>query len=334
MKFIQIIAASAAAVALSVSALCAKPMEIRFQTTANTFDPFYQAMEMFRDRVDEEAPGAFDIKLFPSNSLYKQGTETVAMQRGQLEMNQSLTFDFSNQLPELSMFSLAYVVRDYDHMRAIFDGPIGDWYIKTVEEKLGITILATTYMGTRELSLAEPREVKTPEDLDGLKIRLGNSREWLLLGKVLGVSAVPLGMPEVYMAIKTGTVDGQENPLGIISSFKINEVSKQIVMTDHFVFTTFFAISTETFNEMTPEHQQIFRDAAQEAARWQDETRLADEARIREEFIAQGIEITVPDVEVFRKRAAEVYAEENLEEDWPEGLFDRVSATASAAPAE
>ena len=259
MKLTQIIATSAAAFALSMSAVFAEPMEIRFQTTSNTVDPFYHSMEIFRDRVNEKAPGVFDIKLFPSNSLYKQGTETIAMQRGQLEMNHSLTFDFSNQLPALSLFSLGYVIRDYGHMRAIFDGPIGEWYIKTVEEEMGVTILSTTYMGTRELSLAEPREVKTPADLSGLKIRLGNSREWLLLGKVLGVTAVPLGMPEVYMAIKTGTVDGQENPLGIISTFKINEVVKQIVMTDHFVFTTFFSIATDTFNKLTPEQQQIFR---------------------------------------------------------------------------
>lgn len=334
MKLTQIIAASAAAFALSMSTVFAEPMEIRFQSTANTVDPFYHAMEIFRDRVNEKAPGAFDIKLFPSNSLYKQGAETIAMQRGQLEMNHSLTFDFSNQLPALSMFSLAYVIRDYGHMRAVFDGPIGEWYIKTVEEEMGITILSTTYMGTRELSLAEPREVKIPDDLAGLKIRLGNSREWLLLGKVLGVTAVPLGMPEVYMAIKTGTVDGQENPLGIISTFKINEVVKQIVMTDHFVFTTFFAIATDTFNKLTPEQQQIFREAAQEAAQWQDKTRLADEARIRDEFVAQGIEVTVPDVEAFRKRAAEVYAEENVAAEWPEGLFDKVVNTPSAVPAE
>ena len=334
LKLTQIIAASVAAITLSVAAAAAEPMEIRFQTTANTLDPFYHSMEIFRDRVNAKAPGAFDIKLFPSNSLYKQGTETVAMQRGQLEMNHSLTFDFSNQLPEISMFSLAYVVRDYGHMRAIFDGPIGAWYFKTVEEKMGITILATTYMGTRELSLAEPRPVKVPADLAGLKIRLGNSREWLLLGKVLGVAAVPLGMPEVYMAIKTGTVDGQENPLGIISTFKINEVVKQIVMTDHFVFTTFYAISTEAFNKLTPEQQRIFRDAAQEAALWQDKTRLADESRIREEFAAQGVEITVPDVEAFRKRAAEVYAEENLAADWPEGLFEKVANTPSTIPAQ
>lgn len=334
MKLTQILAASAAALTLSVTALFAEPMEIRFQTTANTVDPLYHALEIFRDQVNERAPGAFDIKLFASNSLYKQGTETVAMQRGQLEMNQSLTFDFSNQVPALSMFSLAYVIRDYGHMRAIFDGPIGEWYAKTVEDEMGITILATTYMGTRELSLAEPREVKTPADLAGLKIRLGNSREWLLLGKVLGVTAVPLGMPEVYMAIKTGTADGQENPVGIISTFKINEVSKQIVMTDHYVFATFLTIATDTFKKLTPEQQQIFREAAQEAARWQDETRLADEARIKDEFIAQGIEITVPDVDSFRKRAAEVYAEENVAADWPEGLYDKVVATPSVVPAQ
>ena len=334
MKFTKIIAASAAAIVFSATAAFAEPTVIRFQTTANTVDPLYHALEIFRDRVNEKAPGEFDIQLFPSNSLYKQGTETIAMQRGQLEMNQSLTFDFSNQLPQLSLFSLAYMIRDYGHMRAIFDGPIGEWYAKTVKEEMGITILSTTYMGTRELSLAELRPVKKPEDLAGLKIRLGNSREWLLLGKVLGVTAVPLGMPEVYMAIKTGTVDGQENPLGIISTFKINEVVKQIVMTDHFVFATFFAIATDTFNELTPEQQQIFREAAQEAAQWQDETRLADETRIRDEFVAQGIEITVPDVEAFRKRAAEVYAEENVAADWPEGLLEKVVNTPSAASAE
>ena len=119
---------------------------------------------------------------------------------------------------------------------------------------MGIVILATHYLGTRQVSLRQKRAVKTPADLAGVKMRMPAGPEWLLLGRTLGVTPVPLGMPEVYLAMKTGTVDGQENPLSILNAAKFYEVSEQIVLTAHMVQPVFFAIAKPVWDKLNPDH--------------------------------------------------------------------------------
>ena len=104
-------------------------------------------------------------------------------------------------------------------------------YRKDVSDKMGIEILAVAYLGTRQVNLRKHRNVKVPADLSGIKMRMPGGPEWLLLGRALGVNAVPLGAPEVYLALKTGTIDGQENPLSIFNATKLYEVTEQVVLT-------------------------------------------------------------------------------------------------------
>src|ERR1700684_3161041 len=108
---------------------------------------------------------------------------------------------------------------------------------------MGIVILATHYLGARQVNLRQKRDVKGPPDLAGIKMRMPSGPEWLLLGRTLGVTPVPLGMPEVYLALKTGTVDGQENPLSIFSAAKLYEVSEEVVLTAHMVQPVYFAMA-------------------------------------------------------------------------------------------
>ena len=98
-----------------------------------------------------------DVSVHPASTLFKQGTEVPAMQRGNLEMSTMTTFEVAQQVPELGYFDRAYLMRDYDHLRRVFDGPIGADFAKTVAQKMGIVILATPYLGTRQVSLRQKR---------------------------------------------------------------------------------------------------------------------------------------------------------------------------------
>ena len=114
---------------------------------------------------------------------------------------------------------------------------------KLVSEKMDVTILSPIYLGTRQVNLREQRNVKTPADLKGVKLRMPGSKEWLFLGEALGATATPLAFGEVYMALKTGTIDGQDNPLPTVRAAKFYEVTKQLVLTNHLVDGIFIAIS-------------------------------------------------------------------------------------------
>jgi hypothetical protein len=100
-------------------------------------------------------------------------------------------------------------------------------------------LLSTCYLGTRQVNLREARNVKTPADLKGIKLRMPGSKDWLFLGNALGATATPLAFGEVYLGLKTGTIDGQDNPLPSVRAAKFYEVTKQLVLTSHLVDSLF-----------------------------------------------------------------------------------------------
>jgi TRAP-type C4-dicarboxylate transport system substrate-binding protein len=159
-------------------------------------------------------------------------------------------------VPEFSVFTAGYMLRDPAHQQKVFNGPIGKELFKTVSDKMDVTVLSTCYLGTRQVNLRETRAVKTPADLKGIKLRMPGSKDWLFLGNALGATATPLAFGEVYLGLKTGTIDGQDNPLPSVRAAKFYEVTKQIVLTSHLVDSLFIAISNKAFNALTAAQKQ------------------------------------------------------------------------------
>jgi len=116
--------------------------------------------------------------------------------------------DIAKLVPEFSIFTAGYMLRDPAHQQKVFTGPIGSELFKSVSDKMDITILSSCYLGTRQVNLREARTVKTPADLKGVKLRMPGSKDWLFLGNALGATATPLAFGEVYLGLKTGTIDG------------------------------------------------------------------------------------------------------------------------------
>lgn len=312
------------AVALALPAAAQTPL--RVSTAAPPADFLARACETFKAEVEKAAPG-MKVDVHPASSLFKQGTEVPALQRGTLEMSTMTTFEVAQQMPQYGFFNRAFLLRDFAHAQAVFDGPIGADYRRAVAATMGIEILSTAYLGTRQVALKSRRPVTGPNDLKGLKLRMPAGPEWLLLGQSLGVSPVPMGMPEVYLALKTGAIDGQENPLSIFSAAKLFEVSDQVVMTAHLVQPVFFAIAKPYFDKLSPAQQQAVRAAALTAAQANNTARLADEASIAEAMKARGLAVDRPDLSLFRQQADRIYAEAELAKSWDKPLMQKVIET-------
>ena len=229
-------------------------------------------------------------------------------------------------MPEFSIFTAGYIIRDPAHQQKVFDGPVGAEVFKPVIQKMEVTPLATAYLGTRQVMLREDKNVKTPADLKGVKLRMPASKEWLFLGEALGATPTPLAFGEVYLALKTGTIDGQDNPLPSVRAAKFYEVSKTIVMTSHLVDAIFLSYSTKAFNALKPEQQQKVKAAAEAAARYNNANRVKDEAELVDFFKAQGLKIITPDVAAFRKAVQEKYLKSDMAKAWPKGLLERINA--------
>lgn len=297
--------------------------QIRFSTAAPPSDFLAKALEQFKAEV-EGASAGMNVSVHPASTLFKQGTEVPALQRGNLEMSTMTTFEVAQQVPELGYFNRGYLFTDYAHLRRVFDGPIGEDYRKAVSQKMGIEILATHYLGTRQVNLRQKRAVKGPADLAGVKMRMPAGPEWLLLGRTLGVSPVPLGMPEVYLALKTGTVDGQENPLSILSAAKFYEVTEQVVMTSHLVQPVFFSIAKPVWDKLSADQKKVLETAARKTAKQGDDGRLADEKSVIEAIKGRGLSVDAPDLAPFRAAADQAYTGADATKSWDAAGMKRV----------
>lgn len=315
----------AAAVLPTAQAQTKIPM--RISTPAVPDDWHAKMWTVFKESLDKSAPGEFDVQINLNASLFKQGAEPAAMARGNLELASISAFDIAKLVPEMSIFTAGYIVRDPEHQQKVFNGPIGDEMFKLVSQKMEVTPLATIYLGTRQLNLREVRNVKTPADLKGVKLRMPGSKEWLFLGEALGATATPLAFGEVYLGLKTGTIDGQDNPLPTVRAAKFYEVTKQLVMTSHLVDGIFITISNKSWDALNAAQKTKVKAAAQAAAAYNNENRLKEEAQIVDFFKQQGLQVTTPDVDAFRKSVQAAYGASDMAKTWPKGLLDRINST-------
>mgnify|MGYP006279187933 CR=1 FL=1 len=312
---------------LPTTALAQNKTVLRISTPAVPEDWHAKMWTVFKESLDKSAPGEFDVQINLNGTLFKQGTEPAAMARGNLELSAISAFDIAKLVPEFSIFTAGYVIRDPQHLMKVFEGPIGEEMFKPVAEKMEVTVLQPIYLGTRQVNLREAKNVKVPADLKGVKLRMPGSKEWLFLGDALGATATPLAFGEVYMALKTGTIDGQDNPLPSVRAAKFYEVTKQIVMTSHLVDGIFIAISNKAWSAMTPAQKQKVKAAAVAASQFNNENRIKEEGQLVDFFKQQGLQVTTPDVDAFRKHVQNVYLNSEYAKTWPKGLLERINAT-------
>lgn len=321
-----LLGATAALGTIGLPALAQTKTVLRISTPAVPDDWHAKMWTVFKEALEKSAPGEFDVQINLNASLFKQGTEPAAMARGNLELSSISAFDIAKLVPEFSVFTAGYIVRDPEQQQKIFNGPIGAELFKTVSEKMEVTPLATVYLGTRQLNLRDVKNVKTPADLKGVKLRMPGSKEWLFLGEALGATATPLAFGEVYLGLKTGTIDGQDNPLPSVRAAKFYEVTKQIVMTSHLVDGIFIAISNKSFNALSPAQKQKVSAAAQAAAAFNNENRIKEEGQLVEFFKKEGLQVTTPDLDAFRKSVQEKYQSSEYAKVWTKGMVERINA--------
>jgi tripartite ATP-independent transporter DctP family solute receptor len=258
-------------------------------------------------------------------SLFKQGTELEAISRGNLEMSIASAQELSTFYPEWSIFSAGYLHRDAEHQKRVFAADFMSGMKKKVEDELGVKLLTVMYLGRRQLNLRTDKKITTPEDMAGIKLRMPGAESWQFLGKALGASPVPVAFTEIYTALQTGAVDGQDNPLPSTRDSKFYEVTKQIVLTSHLVDLNYLAISKKIWDGLTPEQQATLQKAADDAAEAGRQKQLALEAELEQFFKDKGLAVYTPDVEAFRKHVQKAYLESDLAKAWPEGMVEKIN---------
>ncbi|MBI3710452.1 MAG: TRAP transporter substrate-binding protein DctP [Proteobacteria bacterium] len=299
----------------------AKP-KLRFSGVFAEQDIRADAFRMFRDLVKDH----YDFEPHFNSTLFKQGTELVAIQRGNLEMGNIAPQDISKQIPSWSLLTAAYLFRDADHIKKTFASDVGREMNKLVKDQLGVVILAPTYFGTRQVNLKPTRKINTPADMAGIKLRMPPGEAWQLLGEAMGANVTPVAFAELYTALQSGAVDGQDNPLPGSKVNKFYEVTTQFVLTSHLVGYDVLAMSGKIWDAMTPADQKAFQAAVDKVVDWSTAKHIEQEKEAVDFFKAQGLQVYTPDVASFRANAQKKYLASDLAKDWPKGMLERINA--------
>ncbi len=265
-------------------------------------------------------------------SLVAQGSELEAIASGDLEMSITSAQELATFFPEFSIFTAGYVHQNAAHQVAVFNDPLMDPFKKKVEDELGVKLLSVMYLGRRHVNLRFSRaelDVKTPADLAGVNLRMPGSDAWQFLGKALGANPTPMAFTEVYTALSTGSVDGQDNPLPTDKDAKFYEVTKQICLTSHLVDLNYIAFSKAVWDKLTPEQQATVQKAADDAAESGRQKQLALEDELVQFFKDQGLDVYEPDLTAFRTHVQKAYLESDLAKDWPKGVLEKINALAN-----
>ena len=294
-------AAIGSAVALSIaSSAMAADMTFTLATSGTENDARSVAMrEVFAPMVS----GFADFNAGYNGTMFAQGTELDAISRGNLTMSITSAQELAQFFPEFSVFATGYVHQDAAHQVRVFNDPLMDPFKETVENELGVKLLSVMYLGKRHVNLRQCRDevdVKTPADLAGLNVRMPGTDAWQFLGAALGFSPTPLAFSEVYTALSTGAVDGQDNPLPTVVNSKFYEVTCQIALTSHLVDLNYIAFSKETWDGLSVDQQLAVQRAADATASWARLKQLDMENNLADFIRSQGVDVYTPDVEAFR----------------------------------
>lgn len=299
----------------------AKPT-IRFAAVFSDKDIRAGMIQMLAKDIE----GDFKLEPFYNATLFKQGTELVALQRDNLEMSNIAPQDISKQIPAWSILTSAYLFRDANHLNSFFASDPGAQMKKMVEDQLKVKILGPTFFGTRQVGLKPKKKINTPADLAGVKLRMPPGDAWQLLGRSLGANPTPMAYAEVYTGLQTGAIDGQDNPLPNVQNMKFYEVMSQIVLTSHLVGFDLLSVNMKTWSGMSPAQQKAFQAAADKAIGWSAAEHLKREAELADGFRKQGLEVYAPDVNAFRVNAQKIYLASDEAKDWPKGMLEKINA--------
>jgi len=280
------------------------------------------AIRQFGEAISEH----FTLEPYFAATLFDQGTELTAIQRGNLDMAIVAPQDIANRIPEWSLLTAAYLFRDVGHLHTFFDSDAGQEMVAMAEEELGIHVIGPVYFGSRQLNLRPEIRVETPADLEGITLRMPGGDAWQFLGRALGANPTPMAYAEVYTGLQTGAIDAQDNPLPNDYNMRFYEVTSQIVLTSHLIGYDLLVVEDDLWEGMTDAQRADVTAAAEAAIAWSDEQHLAREAELVEFFRGEGLEVYEPNLDAFREHAQRMYLESEFAENWPEGMLDRINA--------
>jgi tripartite ATP-independent transporter DctP family solute receptor len=311
-------------VAMSCFAMAAGAADVTIRL-ASAFEPTHilcQSAEQFKKMVEERSGGAIAVELFLGGVMGSEEEVTESVSIGAVEMQAGGGLPIKTYAPQYYFLDSPYVIKDWDHyQRVFFESPLGEKARALVAEKGNTLYLGVVYRGLRQFTSNKP--INTPDDLQGLKLRLPQLPTWVAVWKEVGALPVPVALPELFSALQTGVADASEGDVTQIHSFHLDEVQKYLSMTGHLVQTGALTINKAFFEGLSKENQDLVMQAGKEASEWGSEQILTGEQDLIEDLKKKGMEVVIPDAGAFREKAKPA-VEKLFETEWPVTTWEEV----------
>lgn len=268
--------------------------------------------EKFKELVEKKSNGKIKVDIYPSGSLSGGNTRTMLeqLQSGAVDMTLHSTIIYSGFDNNFSVFSLPFLFPNRDVAYKLVDGPIGKEMLDSLD-KIGIKGLAYWENGFRQLSNSK-KEITKPADVAGLKVRIPEIKLFIAAFKALGANPTVMTAGELFTGLQQGVVDGQENPLNVISSLKLYEVQKYVTNWDYVWDPLVVGVNKKFFEGLSPENQKIITEAAIEAGTFERQATVEEEKALMTDLVTKGMKITNLTAEqkaAFQKAMAPIYDE-------------------------
>lgn len=275
-----------------------------------TESPFHAGAVKLAELAAEKTNGRLNIEVYHSSQLGDEGELAEGTKLGTVDMSLVATGSVTKYYPRYSIFDLPYLFRDAEHVDKVLQGEVGELLANEAEQKGGFKVMSYWESGFRHYLNAK-KELKSPEDLAGLKIR---TPEWPVLiasTKALGASATPMPFSDLYMACQHGVVDGQEGPIFAIKASKMYEVQKYMVLDGHTYTSMLLIMNPKSFNKLPEDIQQALLEASKEAGDYERKL-IRDKEKGEIEYLETTGNLTIeknPNKDEWRDAVTPVYDE-------------------------
>jgi TRAP-type transport system periplasmic protein len=297
---LRLAAASALALAAANPALAQAPRKVTLSHSSPSNSHFGIASVAFKNYIEAKTNGRFQVTV---QRLDNERESIESVQLGSQEFSFGSTGPVGNFVPEVRVFDIPFLFRDYAHARGVLDSNIGKAVLARFEAR-GLIGMGYGENGFRHLTTST-REVKTPADARGLKIRTMENQVHMQAWSAAGVLPTPMAFSELPPALQQGVVDGQENPIPVILSNNFNQLQKYLFLTGHVYSPGIFVGSPAFLKSLSPADRAIFDEAVKEAIKVNRDKVEADERDGVAELRRRGMDVRdVPNREAYRDAMA------------------------------
>jgi tripartite ATP-independent transporter DctP family solute receptor len=314
--------AIAAAFTLALPAMA--QTKLKWAHVYETPEPYHTEAVWAAGEITKRTNGKYQIEVFPASQLGNENQINEALGLGTVDMIYTgVAFAGSIHKP-VAITNAPFILRDFDHWKAYRDSPLFREIASGYEKKTGHKMMSLTYYGQRHVTAN--REIKKPEDMKGMKLRVPPAPLFLMFTKSVGANATPIAFAEVYLALQQKTVDGQENPLPTIMAKKFYEVQSHIMLTGHITESLVVNVGGHVWSKLNDAEKKVFQDVLLEAASRATNQIRASEQKLADEFRKLGKTVVDVDRDAFRKAAFPLHNDAGSGAGWSKAEYDALQA--------